>query len=122
MESGESTSEIAKRVRTVYGDWQGKGELPLDRSRSFLIARTEVHTAAGFGQHEAAKQTKVLNEKHWLDAGDGEVRDSHSRATAEGWIPIDQAYSNGLMYTGDPSMGVHETANCRCTDMYRTGG
>ena len=33
---------------------------------------------------------------------------------AEGAIPVDQVFSNGLMFPGDPEGDAGEVINCRC--------
>jgi len=109
VNDGLSITKIARQVResmenaSVY--------------RSVMIARTEVHAAAGYAMHESAKQSGVAQEKHWLDSGDERVRDSHAGNTAAGWIRFDEAYPNGAMYPGDGTDDI----NCRCTEMYRAG-
>jgi len=123
LDANESSAQIAKRVDEIYsGRWMGEwsyvpapGEC---KYRCAVIARTEVHSAAGFAMHESARQSGVAEEKHWWDSGDDRVRDSHALATREGWIPFDQVYSNGCMYPGDgPSQ---EVILCRCVEAYKS--
>lgn len=114
FEEGESMVKIARAVDAEMKAWEGGAGV----YRSMVIARTEVHTAAGFAMHESARQSGVVEEKHWYDSGDERVRDTHAAATAEGWIPFDQVFSNGCMYPGDgPS---EEVIMCRCVEAYRT--
>lgn len=125
LDANEGSAQIAKRVEEIYSDkWIGEwGYVPAPgecKYRCAVIARTEVHSAAGFGMHESARQSGVVEEKHWYDSGDERVRDSHIAATAQGWVPFDQLFSNGCMYPGDgPS---EETILCRCVEAFRTRG
>ena len=109
--AGLSSVKIAAQIREVYKGW----ETGTDVYRSMRIARTEVHQAAGTAMHESARQSGVAKEKAWLDAGDDRVRPTHVNNTAQGWIPFDDAYSDGAMYPGDGTDDV----NCRCVEIYR---
>lgn len=113
MEAGESMVTIARKVEGEFIKWEGQMGTGY---RSMMIARTEVHAAAGFGMHESARQSGVAQEKHWQDAGDDRVRPAHRDNTASGWIGFDEAYPNGAMYPGDGTDDV----GCRCVEMYRS--
>lgn len=115
IEEGESMVKIAKAVDIEIKAWEGGAGV----YRAIMIARTEVHTAAGFAMHESARQSGVVKKKAWLDAGDERVRPSHRDATAEGWIPFDQVFTNGCMWPGDGPAG--EVIGCRCVEMYKSG-
>jgi len=123
LDANEGSVQIAKRVDEIYSDrWMGEwGYVPAPgecKYRCAVIARTEVHSAAGFGMHESARQSGVVEEKHWWDSGDDRVRDSHVLATREGWIPLDQPYTNGCMYPGDGP--AEEVIMCRCVEAYKS--
>ena len=109
--AGLSSVKIAKSIREVYSGW----EAGTDVYRSMRIARTEVHQAAGTAMHESARQSGVAKKKAWLDAGDDRVRVGHVNNTSQGWIPFDDAYSDGAMYPGDGTDDV----NCRCVEIYK---
>jgi SPP1 gp7 family putative phage head morphogenesis protein len=108
---GESMVKIAKRIREQFDVWEGGTGV----YRSMMIARTEVHAAAGYGMHESARQSGVAQEKAWLDAGDDRVRPAHISNTAQGWIRFEDSYQNGAMFPGDGTDDI----NCRCVEMYR---
>ena len=112
LDDGKSMVQIAKAVREQFEAWEGGTGV----YRSMMIARTEVHRAAGFGMHESARQSGVAQEKAWQDAGDERVRDAHQTNTAAGWIAFDDAYPNGAMYPGDGTDDI----GCRCVEMYRS--
>lgn len=113
LEADEGTAKIAKRIREEYEDFS--------RYRSFVIARTEVGAAAGFASHESAKQTGLNLKKQWVSSRDDRVRDSHNVGTGiDGEIrEMDELYSNGCMFPGDPSGPPEEVINCRCVEAYQ---
>lgn len=108
-EANESTPQIAKRIKETYQDF--------GRYRSFVIARTETGAAAGVASQEAAKQTGMTLKKVWISSRDGRVRDSH--VAIDGEIKeMDELYSNGCMFPGDPDGPAEEVIQCRCTESY----
>ena len=106
-----TTTQIAKNIRQFY----------TDRSpfKAMRVARTEVASASGFGQREAAKQSGIVKTKGWMSSRDDRVRDSHVAIDGEKQ-PLDESYSNGLMYPGDPSGNTAEFIMCRCVESYQT--
>ena len=101
-------SDIARNISSV-------SKAPLSRAKT--IARTEGHriqqTSARDAQYAAKKKgADVL--KQWDAALDGRTRDSHARVDGE-IRELDEKFSNGLMFPGDPSGGAAEVVNCRCT-------
>jgi len=110
-DEGLNTAQIGRNVRQFY----------TDRSafKSMRVARTEVAAAAGFGQREAAKQSGVVKKKSWLSSRDDRVRDAHVVMDGEKQS-LDSAYSNGLMFPGDPSGDPSESVMCRCVESYLT--
>lgn len=52
--------------------------------------------------------------KQWNSTLDGKTRPSHQRVDKE-WRELDEPFSNGLMYPGDPSGRAAEVVNCRCS-------
>lgn len=104
--------DIARNIGNVSG-------APLSRAKT--IARTEGHriqqTSSRDAQYAAkAKGADVL--KQWDAALDGRTRDSHRRVDGE-IRELDEKFSNGLMYPGDPSGSAAEVVNCRCTSNTR---
>lgn len=102
---GLGVAEIARGIRNRI---PGMSQL-----RGALIARTETHGAANFGADVAAKETGLNLRKEWVAASDARTRDSHERMDGE-TVGMDDAFSNGLMYPGDPSGRADEVINCRC--------
>ena len=103
-----SYSDIARNINGVSG-------APLSRAKT--IARTEGHriqqTSSRDAQYAAKKKgADVL--KQWDATLDGRTRDSHARVDGE-IKELDEKFSNGLMFPGDPSGRAAEVVNCRCT-------
>lgn len=104
--------DIARNIGNVSG-------APLSRAKT--IARTEGHriqqTSSRDAQYAAkAKGADVV--KQWDAALDGRTRDSHRRVDGE-IRELDEKFSNGLMFPGDPSGSAAEVVNCRCTSNTR---
>lgn len=119
LQEHATTDDIARSLKGKYREWYGESGVSFDASRAYTIARTEVHSLAGFAQHEAAAQTGVLLYKEWVSTMDGRTRDSHMAMNGE-TVPMDEPYSNGLMQPGDPDGDPGQTVNCRCNEIYHT--
>lgn len=110
--TGMGYGDIARNIRNVSG-------APMSRTKT--IARTEGHriqqTSAVNAQQKAkAKGADVL--KQWDAALDGRTRDSHRQVDGE-IKELDEKFSNGLMFPGDPNGSAAEVVNCRCTSNTR---
>lgn len=119
------TQEISRGIATGMGyadmarNISSVSKAPLSRTKT--IARTEGHriqqTSTADAQAAAkAKGADVL--KQWDAALDGRTRDSHRHVDGE-IKELDEKFSNGLMYPGDPNGGAAEVVNCRCTMLTR---
>ena len=106
IEAGEGATKLADRVSGVFSE--------ATTSRSVLIGRTESTKAYAMGSLEGMKQVGA-DGKEWLTAHDNDVRQSHTDAEADGAIPLNNSFSNGLAFPGDPSGDPSEVCNCRCT-------
>lgn len=115
------TQEISRGIATGmgYGDMarniSNVSKAPMSRTKT--IARTEGHriqqTSTADAQ-SAAKNKGADVLKQWDAALDGRTRDSHRRVDGE-IRELDEKFSNGLMFPGDPNGGAAEVVNCRCT-------
>lgn len=86
------------------------------RNRAMMIVRTETVRALNFSQMAAADSEDVEMDKQWIAIEDSRVRRSHSHAGVDGQrVAIDEPFSNGLMFPGDPTGSAKEVINCRCT-------
>lgn len=106
---GESVAEISARMQVVYDGFGSQ--------RAFLIARTEVISYSNAGSRYAAKQTGLNLEKEWIATRDDKTRASHEDMDGER-RDMDEPYSNGLMFPGDPHGRAGEIIQCRCTEGY----
>lgn len=77
------------------------------------IAQTEINTTRNYVQYSQL-QEDGMEYKIWHAAHDSRTRKSHLKVDEE-IVPIDQPFSNGLMYPGDKSGPVEEWINCRCS-------
>ena len=115
FEEGESTQEIARRIRKLYQDFSVR--------RAMTIARTEVVAASNAGSHFAAEQTGLDYQRVWLSSRDERVREDHAdmdgqrRGKNE---PFEAPDGSLLMFPGDTSLGAaaSQTVMCRCTEIY----
>ena len=84
-----------------------------ETSRAKTIARTETHGAFQKGNYEGYKQSE-LPIKIWVTVGDANVRDSHGSVDGEE-VAINDYFSNGLKFPGDPRGSAENVINCRCS-------
>lgn len=104
VEAGESTADIAKRIRVLSDEWSDW--------RADRIARTEVGSAFGAAHDQAARQIGVPMVKTWVATGDSRTRDEHRDVLNGQTVDIDEPFSNGAMTAPN---GV----NCRCVTIYQ---
>jgi len=107
---GDSISNIANRLQSVKN---------MNQSSAIRNARTLTTGAENGGRFNCSKRLEaagVEQQKQWMATLDKRTRDSH-RALDEEMADMDQPFSNGLMYPGDPNMAhikPEEVYNCRC--------
>ena len=80
------------------------------------IARTEGHRIQAQSTMDACYKAKDRGAdvvKKWDATLDAKTRDSHVMVDGE-IKELDEKFSNGLMFPGDPSGGAAEVVNCRC--------
>jgi len=105
IQEGDTIDEISKRVADIFD--------MAEDYRSERIARTEVVSSANRGAIAAYEESGVVKGLEWITARDSDVRDSHQ---IDGEIVnLGEAFSNGLLYPGDPSGAAEEVINCRCS-------
>lgn len=110
--SGLPYSDIARNINNVSGS---------GLSNAKRIARTEGHRIQQTSSRDAqytAKKKGCDVVKQWDSTLDGRTRDSHARVDGE-IRELDEEFSNGLMFPGDPSGSAAEVINCRCTSNTR---
>lgn len=104
-QAGDTMDELAKRIQDKFED--------ISKGRAMVIAQTETQSVYGTAQSNAIKQAG-FEKKQWVSYHDDKVRESHEECNDEGAIPVDQPFSNGLMYPGDPNGPADEVIGCRC--------
>ena len=85
------------------------------------IARTEGHRIQQASTKDAQQKSKSKGAdvvKQWDATLDGKTRDSHRRVDGE-IRELDELFSNGLDYPGDPKGSAKEVINCRCVSLTR---
>jgi hypothetical protein len=95
------------------------------RWRRDLISRTETIRASNAGSVALFQAWGVVELKEWLATADDRTRSTHLRAWSDyseggtpGPIPLGNEFHVGgetLLFPGDPSADISETANCRCS-------
>lgn len=110
--SSLSYSDISRNLKNTSG-------VPLYNAKR--IVRTESHRIQ---QQSAEDSRRIAKNKGadivrmWDAALDGRTRDSHRMVDGE-IRELDEKFSNGLMFPGDPSGSAAEVVNCRCVALTR---
>ena len=117
--SSMSFAQIAQQLSTkMVGQYKNPGGSLYNAMR---IARTEGHRIqcqAGMDACHNAKDRGADVVKQWDSTLDGRTRDSHARIDQE-IRELDEKFSNGLMFPGDPSGAAAEVIHCRCALLQR---
>lgn len=105
-------SDISRNLKNTSG-------VPLYNAKR--IVRTESHRI----QQQSAEDSRHIAKskgadivRMWDASLDGRTRDSHARVDGE-IRELDEKFSNGLLYPGDPSGSAAEVINCRCVALTR---
>lgn len=110
--SGMAYNDIARNISNV-------SNAPLSRAKT--IARTEGHRIQQTSTRDAQQQAKSKGAdvvKQWDSTLDGKTRPSHRRVDGE-IRELDEKFSNGLDFPGDPGGKAGEVVNCRCVSLSR---
>jgi hypothetical protein len=109
-EQGWSYDRVAREIQQKFASFRTASPQLHIRSRAHLIAVTETGDAYVAGNmavgHDLAR-AGLRMEKQWLDTGDERECPVCQSNAADGWIPLDQAFSSGH---GGPT--AHPA--CRC--------
>lgn len=112
ISQGSSYSEIARNI---------KGNSNITMNQALRIARTEGHRISQKATLDAQNKAKDKGAdivKQWDSLIDSRTRSSHQHVDGE-IRELDEMFSNGLEYPGDPSGKASEVVNCRCTLLQR---
>jgi SPP1 gp7 family putative phage head morphogenesis protein len=105
---GETIPEMAARLQNVTD---------MNEAAANRNARTMTTSAENSGRMDgmkAAEEKGLVYEKQWMATNDDRTRESHAELDGES-VPLDETFSNGLQYPGDPEGDPGEVYNCRCT-------
>lgn len=112
LSSGQMYSEISRNIAL----W---ARIP--KNNAMRITRTEAHRiqckATADAQHRA-KEKGADVVKQWDSTLDSKTRESHVAMDGE-IAELDDTFSNGLEYPGDPKGSAEEVINCRCALLQR---
>lgn len=112
ISNGYSYRDIARNIRN---------QMNIGLNKSIRIARTEGHRVNQESTMDgiyAAKEKGADIVKQWDATLDKKTRPSHQRVDGE-IREIDERFSNGLMFPGDPEGSAGEVINCRCVLLQR---
>lgn len=105
---GETIQKMAKRLQKVSD---------MNYNSAVRNARTMITGAENGGRLQAYRDMEergLICKKVWEATISSRTRESHRKIDMEK-VSIDEEFSNGLMYPGDPSGDGAEVYNCRCT-------
>lgn len=107
ISTGMSYQQVAQQLANVSR---------IGYNNAIRISRTEGHRVQCQSSMDAcykAQEKGAEVVKQWNAALDARTRESH--AIVDGEIrELDEKFSNGLMFPGDPAGGAAEVINCRC--------
>ena len=117
LAEGTGVAQLSRDIRRKYSN--------INRNRAALIARTETHSALGFGQHsyhtELRDDLGLNMVKQWVATLDPRTRSAHAQMNGT-QVSMDEAFKmpNGteMQFAGDPAGGAANVINCRCAIVY----
>ena len=120
ISTGMSYAQVAQQIKArMTGNYDDRPGGAL--YRAMTIARTEGHRIQSQSKMDAcynAKDKGAEVVKQWDSTLDGDTRESHRHVDME-IRELDEKFSNGLMFPGDPSGGAAEVVSCRCALLQR---
>ena len=124
--SDKTMARVDKEINQILGEAYREGWGPRDVGQkiqhrftdlstyeSRRIAQTEINTTRNYVQYQRM-QDDEMEYKIWHAAHDSRTRKSHLDVDEE-IVPINERFSNGLMYPGDKEGPISEWVNCRCS-------
>lgn len=130
---GEDVAELKKKISAQVSRGiatgmtyqqvaqQLAGYTNIGYNNAVRIARTEGHRVqcqSGMDACYKAQEKGANVVKQWDSTLDRRTRDSHAKVDGE-IRELDEPFSNGLMFPGDPDGGAAEVVNCRCALLQR---
>ena len=119
ISTGASFEQIAQQIGfKMMGKYDAPGGA---LAKAMTIARTEGHRIQNQSSMDTCYKAKEKGAdvvKQWDSTLDSNTRSSHQKVDGE-VRELDEPFSNGLMYPGDPGAGAGEVVNCRCALLQR---
>ena len=119
------TAEVSRSIATgrTYAQTAKalENQSKIGYNKAIRIARTEGHrvqTTATMDAMEKAKEKGADVVKQWDSTLDARTRHSHVKVDGE-IRELEEKFSNGLRYPGDPHGAAGEVINCRCALLQR---
>lgn len=119
------TAQVSRGISTGMSFQQVAQQLAaytnIGYNNAVRIARTEGHRVQVQSTMDACYKAKDIGAdvvKQWDSTMDNRTRKSHQKVDGE-IRELDEPFSNGLMFPGDPSGGASEVVNCRCALLQR---
>lgn len=119
------TADVSRGISTGMSFQQVAQQLAAYTNIGFnnavRITRTEGHRIQVQSTNDACYKAKDAGAdvvKQWDSTLDGATRPSHKKVDGE-IRELDEKFSNGLMFPGDPAGGASEVVNCRCALLQR---
>jgi SPP1 gp7 family putative phage head morphogenesis protein len=92
----------------------------ITKYRAQMIVRTESVAAMNYAQLKVASEKPYETTKRWIAVEDKRTRLAHTHAGVDGEVrDLNEPFSNGLQFPGDPDGPAAQVINCRCTMSYR---
>ena len=106
---GESIPDLATRLAETVGDKNRKAAI-----RNARTMATGAQNAGRLDSYYRAEGMGIKLRKQWMATLDNRTRHTHRALDGES-VPINEPFSNDLMFPGDPEGDASEVWNCRCT-------
>lgn len=110
--TGMTFAQVAKQLESYTN---------IGFNNAVRIARTEGHRIQIQSTMDTCYKAKDMGAdvvKQWDSTLDGRTRPAHKKVDGE-IRELDEKFSNGLMFPGDPDGGASEVVNCRCALLQR---
>lgn len=89
----------------------------INKRRANVIARTEIISTLNYSSHAAVDAAPVEFTKEWIATNDSRTRKAHIEMNGQK-RDLEDKYSNGGMYPGDPNLSAKERIQCRCVEIH----
>ena len=108
IQNGDSINKITESFLEIIQD----NEVSARRAARTMV--TEAECSGRLDSYKELESMGVVQKKVWIATPDDRVRDEHLLMDGEE-VDIDEEFSNGCMFPGDPSGDPSTVYNCRCS-------